>query len=79
MCVCVSVCVSDFCDLIVVVLFKRLILRVRVRRIRVAVVIWFIVADVRGHRGRRAACVTVSSFLYRLGKKQFHLTQTRKH
>ncbi len=75
---CERVCVSDFCDLIVMILFERLVLRIRVCCVGVAVVIRFIVADVRRHRGRRAACVTVRSFLYRLGKIQFHLKQTIK-
>lgn len=69
---------SDFRDLIVVIIFKRLVFRVRVRRVGVVVGVRFVVADVRRHRGRRAARVTVGSFLYRLGKKQFHLKQTIK-
>lgn len=73
--VCVRVCVSDFRDLVVMVLLKRLVLRVRVRCVRVAVVIRLIVADVRRHRGRRAAGITVCSFLDRLGKIQSDLRQ----
>lgn len=68
---------SDFCDLIVVFVFKPLVLRVRVRRVRVAVVIRFVVAGVWRHRGR-AARVTVGSFFYRLGEEQFHLKQKKK-
>lgn len=72
-----SACVSDFCDLIVVFVFKPLVLRVRVRRVRVAVVIRFVVAGVWRHGGR-AARVTVGSFFYRLGEEQFHLKQKKK-
>lgn len=72
LCVCIFIClcvrVSDFRDLIVMVLFERLVLRVRVRGVRVSVMVRFVVADVWRHRGRRAARVTVRSFLYRLGE-----------
>ncbi|KAF3853015.1 hypothetical protein F7725_013703 [Dissostichus mawsoni] len=43
----------DFSDLIVMVVFKGLVLRVRVRGVGVAVVIRLVVADVRRHRGRQ--------------------------
>lgn len=66
-------CVSDFCDLIVVVVFERLVLRVRVRGVGVAVVIGFVVADVRRDGGRRAAGVAVLCFLHRPTEEQLHL------
>lgn len=62
---------SHFCDLRVVLFIKRFIFRIRVSGVRVSVMVWLIVANVRGDRCR--AALRIRRLFHRFCKVQLHL------
>lgn len=62
---------SHFCDLRVLLFIKRFIFRIRVSGVRVSIMVWLIVANVRGD-GCRSACLRIR-LLHGFRKIQLHL------
>lgn len=63
---------SHFCDLRVLLFIKRFIFRIRVSGVRVSIMVWLIVANVRGD-GCWSACLRVWRLLHGFRKIQLHL------
>lgn len=68
---------SDFRDLCVLFLVKRFVLGVRVGRVRIMVMIWLVVANVRSDRGGSAR-LRVRRLVHRLCEKQLHLRERQR-
>lgn len=63
---------SHFCDLCVLLFIKRFIFRIRVSGVRVSIMVWLIVANIRGD-GCRSACLRIRRLLHGFCKIQLHL------
>lgn len=68
---------SNFCDLRVVLFIKRFIFRIRVSGVRVSIMVWLIVANVRGD-GCWSACLRVWRLLHGFREIQLHLKCKKK-